>query len=104
MTKKEKRFQECNGLEKLWRYRWYLPIPFQWLWKRYVKPLKITETEFDEEKGYIVETNNVAYPKGKLLWSLLVGQAQGKMRWYWTGEEVWARLRMRREARRNEKK
>ena len=30
----EKRYQECNPLEKLWRMRHYLKVPFIWLdWK-----------------------------------------------------------------------
>jgi hypothetical protein len=91
----EKRFQECNILGKTWRYRWYLLLPFQWVWFRYVKPMSVIETEFNEEKGYICDTDRRWKPSGKNLWKILVGSAQGKMKWHWTYEEVMARLRVR---------
>lgn len=76
-----KRFQECNKLEQLYRLRWYVLIPFQWLWSMYVKPIVVWDTS---EK----QTGDKWSPRGKNLWKLLKGAAQGKMRWYWTHEEV----------------
>lgn len=83
-----KRYQECNRIEKFWRRRWYLLIPFQWLWHTLIKPLKFRETKFDEEKGCVVDTDNVGTIKGKELRSILKGKAQSKMRFYYTMEEA----------------
>lgn len=64
---REKRYQECNPIEKLWRRRHYLKIPFKWIqWK-----------VFTREKNL----NN------KTCWRLLVGLAQSDMNWYYTEEE-----------------
>jgi len=81
-----KRFQECNRLEKLWRLRWYLAIPFQWLWSMYVKPFVVWDANFEQ-------TGEKWSPRGWNLWALLKGSAQGKMRWYWTHEEVMERMK-----------
>ena len=65
---KEKRYQECGPLEKLWRRRYYLLIPFKWIkWKIFTK-----EKEYD----------------GKTIWRLLIGMAQSDMKWYYTEKEV----------------
>jgi hypothetical protein len=93
MSKEEKRFQECNWLVKVWRYRWYIPIPFKWLYFMYIKPFLVRETALNEEKGYIEDTGEFYRPKGKNLWGLLKGIAQGKMKWYYTSEEVMERIR-----------
>jgi hypothetical protein len=75
----EKRFQECNWLVKVWRYRWYIPIPFKWLWHTFVMKFKIYQhgspTEYEVGRG-------------KLLWDILKGDAQIKMNWTYTHEEV----------------
>ena len=81
-----KRFQECNRLGKLWRYRWYLLIPFKWVWMTYINPLKVYKDELDGDT--LVHTNSYYNPKGKNLWSLLIGMAQSKMKWYHTMEEM----------------
>jgi hypothetical protein len=73
-----KRFQQCNKIVKLWRYRWYLLIPFKWLWHSYCFPLPVTDDET------LISVNL----KGKMLWSILIGEAQIKMEWYHTHEEV----------------
>lgn len=82
----EKRFQECNWLEKTWRYRWYLALPFMYLWmKWYSDP--IPEVDIDEDTG---EQKIVGHywPDGKTIWRLCIGIAQGKMKWYYTMDEV----------------
>ncbi len=66
-----KRFQECSGIVKLWRYRWYLLIPFKWVY-------------------YKLRDNSI---NNRLLWRLLVGTAQIKMHWYYTSEEVFEKLK-----------
>lgn len=67
----KKRFQDCNWLERLWRYRFYLSVVFIYLWRQYVIPLKVVE----------VPDNTYYRPKGKNLWELLIGDAQIKMNW-----------------------
>ena len=74
----EKRFQECNRLEKAWRYRWYLLIPFQWVYYMTIGKFKVIDDESHEE--FILK----ALPLKKVL----IGLAQNRMRWYWTYEEV----------------
>jgi hypothetical protein len=66
-NKKDKRYQECNILEKTWRRRHYLKIPFKWIW------WKISSNKGFTNGGY---------------WKILIGSAQIDMRWYYTQEEV----------------
>lgn len=61
----KKRFQECNIFEKIIRYRWYILLPFLFLF----------ELLFFKNSS-------------KLLWSLLVSEMQLKMHWYYTSDEV----------------
>lgn len=81
LEKKERRFQECNWLEKLWRYRWYVPIPFKW--------------------SYLVVRNFLS-PKrngvsSRQLYGLMIGDAQCAMKWYYTQAEVEQRIAGHRE-------
>lgn len=71
---KIKRFQECNSLEKIWRYRWYLLLPFQWL---KIKISVLKAKDIDD-----INMNN------KNIWKISKGLMQGKMKWYYTMEEV----------------
>ena len=84
----KKRFQECNKVVQFWRYRWYLLIPFQYVWYSYLRPMKVPETAYDEELCFTTLTGEEYSPRGKNLWKLLKGMAQGKMNWYYTMEEV----------------
>lgn len=78
LKKESPRFQECGKLVKLWRYRHYIPIPFQWIWAMYIRSIFITDdTTLEREKL-----------RGTMLWSILKGSAQIKMRWYYTMEEM----------------
>jgi hypothetical protein len=88
----KKRFQECNWLEKVWRYRFYIPIPFKYIWFMYIKDFVVRETALNEEKGHIEDTGEVYNPRGKNLWGLLKGTAQCDMNWTYTTEEVFSRL------------
>ena len=90
---KNKRFQDSNFIVKAWRYRYYMAIPFKYFWFSYIKPMKVIETVFNEEKGVVEDTENIHNPKGKELWGILVGSAQHKMKWYWTSEEVFNRIK-----------
>lgn len=79
-----KRFQECNWLVKLWRYRHYLYIPFKWVYYQY------TSFYITDDQTYEQERVN-----GYNLWKLLIGIAQHDMAWYHTMEEVKAMFKYR---------
>jgi len=83
-----KRFQECNWLVKLWRYRWYILIPFKYIWFMYLKPLIVMETYKNDKTNVIEDTGKVYNPRGKELWGILESLAQSKMNWYYTSDEV----------------
>lgn len=85
-----KRFQECSKIEKLWRYRWYLVIPFQYIYYMFIKPFKVYEDKI--ENGKLIHTNEYEIIKGKVLWSLLIGIAQSKMNWHYTSEEIFNKI------------
>jgi hypothetical protein len=74
-----KRFQECNKMEKLWRYRWYLLLPFVWLRIKF----SILTSKNTEELGM---TN-------KNIWKISKGLMQSKMKWYYTMDEVMSNLK-----------
>jgi len=73
-----KRFQECNWVEKLWRYRHYVYIPF-----RFIRVIILKSFDPDKEENL----NN------KTIWGILVGDAQIKMNWVWTSDEVFSRIK-----------
>jgi len=79
----EKRFQECNRLEKAWRYRWYLLIPFQWVYYMTIGKFKVIDDKSHEE--FIL--------KDVPLKKVLIGLAQSRMEWYWTDEEVFDKIK-----------
>lgn len=89
---KDKRFQDCNWLVKLYRYRWYLLIPFEW---------SITRVRYHFSK-YKNDSDDALYT-GKNLLSLLIGIAQYKMNWYYTSEEVFERFDIKRNKKKDEK-
>jgi Icc-related predicted phosphoesterase len=82
----KKRFQECSKIVQLWRYRWYLAIPFQFIYYMYLKPFKVYKDEIQNRK--LIHTKEYEIIKGKALWSLLKGKIQYRMNWYYTLEEV----------------
>lgn len=92
MKLSEKRFQECNKIVKIWRYRWYLLIPFQWLDTR-------IRYQFSKDKN---EDDDYIYT-GVNLFKLLVGSAQMKMKWYYTSEEVFEKLGIKRYGKRKKR-
>jgi hypothetical protein len=53
-----------------------------------VKPIRIPETAYDDELCLTTITGEEYVPKGKNLWRLLIGMAQGPMNWYYTMDEV----------------
>ena len=74
-----KRFQECNKIEKLWRYRWYLLLPLVWL-----------RIKFSILISKNVEDLNMT---NKNIWKLSKGLMQSKMKWYYTMDEVMGSLK-----------
>lgn len=89
----KKRFQECNWLEKVWRYRFYIPIPFKYIWFMYIKDFVVRETTFNKSKSHMEDTGEIYNPRGKNLCKLLKGIAQCNMNWTYTSEEVFGKLR-----------
>jgi hypothetical protein len=80
-----KRFQECNKIEKIFRYRWYLLIPFIYLYYQF-RPFKVYEDEVID--GELIHTDNYFVLKGYQLWRTIKSTLQSKMKWYYTHEEV----------------
>ena len=74
-----KRYQESNKITKLWRRRWYLLIPFKFIYS-YVR-------YFFAESEYKLSA--------KQKWSIFTGEAQYKMKWYYTTEEVFDRIKIK---------
>jgi hypothetical protein len=86
----DKRFQESNKMEQLWRYRFYVHIPFLWVWYM-ITEFKVYRDEMVD--GKIVHTLNYEVCRGSRLWKLLIGLQQGKMEWYHTSEEVLSKIK-----------
>lgn len=70
------RFQYQKWYIKLWRYRYYLLIPYRAIIFWWHKP-------WDHKRDWW---------GFKIAWKIEIGMAQGKMKWYWTLEEVKKRL------------
>jgi hypothetical protein len=69
----DKRYQDCNRIEKIWRMRHYIKLPIMWiLWK------------FSKHNN---EFNGPTY------WELLISMAQIEMKWYYTNEEVMKKIK-----------
>ena len=68
------RYQLQPWYVRLWRRRYYLPVPFK------------TFRVWFKNRGR-VEDDGFTYPFG-LCWSLEIGLAQSKMEYYWTWDEV----------------
>lgn len=85
MINKRKRFQECNKVQKAWRYIWYLTMPFLWVWYT-IMNLKVFKDEIKD--GEIKFTDESFSLKRKQLWKVIKGTTQLKMNWYYTSEEV----------------
>lgn len=79
MNRKEKRYQECPWYVRLWRRRWYLMIPI-WATQSYFVPWR------NPKNGKLA--HNHPYKPFWQAWSIAVGTAHSKMRWYYTWDEV----------------
>lgn len=78
MYKDKKRFQECNKIIQLWRYRWYLFIPFIFIYKIFIIKIK---------KNKLVKKNL------KILWHITISDIQKYMNWWYTSEEVFSKIK-----------
>jgi hypothetical protein len=78
-----KRYQECNSIEKIYRRRHYVSVPFLFIYHQYIKPFKV----INDSDG------SVYNPKGKNLWKILIGTTHCKMNWVYTMDEVFDRLK-----------
>lgn len=83
-----RRFQECNNLEKLWRLRHYLYIPFKWLFYTVIAEFRVYHDDDDESNAEFVINGKYDVVEGKMLWRLLIGDAQCNMNWTYTMDEV----------------
>lgn len=86
-----KRYQECNRLEKIWRMRFYIPVPFIFFWRVVFNPLKAYLDKM--ENGNIIHTDEYEIIKGRQLWGVIKSSAQFKMKYYYTSEEVFEKIR-----------
>lgn len=98
----DKRYQDCSIIEKWWRNIHYIPVPFRWVWYNYFKPFNTVNDmtgEVERLEGVSLIPFIIAKIKRKFskerqlplkcpLWSVLVGDAQGRMKYYHTHEEV----------------
>lgn len=87
-----KRFQECNRIEKFWRYRWYILIPFHYIYLT-IKKEKVWEDDYNEEEGTLEPTGRFHYSDRKLRWRIAKSNAQMKMNWFYTTEEVFENIK-----------
>ena len=85
-----KRFQKCNIIEKIWRCRWFLLLPFQWAWYSWIKPFKVYQD--DIINGKLVATDKYEIMTNKNLWGLLISDIQIRMEWVYTHEDIMAEV------------
>ena len=89
----KKRFQECNLLTKVWRYRHILYVPFNFLYYSLISNFKTKETKIIDSE--VIHTNEEYSLNGKELWKVLIGIAYCDMRYYYTNREIQKRIKER---------
>ena len=72
MLKNQKRYQDCSKLEKFWRWRWYIILPF-FVLSRWIMGL----LSFSKYRDSLKECYQIS-----------IGDIEFKMGWYYTFEEV----------------
>jgi hypothetical protein len=109
------RYQDSNRLIQIWRLRWYILVPFKWLWYKYLRPFKVYHVDIETGEEPYIEVEHIEAIKLRPLfkkygirqtlrllkerrlvcplWSLLIGDAQTKMDYTWTHEEVMEKLK-----------
>ena len=86
-----KRFQESNKLEQLFRYRFYIKVPFKWLYYSVISKFKVYIDKIGND-GNITHTNEYDIIRGRTLWGLLKSSEQSNMKWYYTMDEVMGKI------------
>jgi len=73
----KKRYQQCNWLHRQWRKRWYLLVPFTFLnsYLIYLFGQDITKWPLEES----IE---------KFWWTIAISEAEMRMNYYYTLDEV----------------
>ena len=84
-----KRYQECNRIEKVWRRRWYIVIPFIAAYNYLSRQKIFLDVSINNE---LKHTDIFEYMSWKMCWRIALGIAQSNMKWYYTSEEVFERL------------
>ena len=74
-----RKFQNCPWYVKFWRYRWYLLIPLDAI-IIYFTPW----TDVDSGENKLDDTWNT----WEQSWSISIGLAQCKMKWFYSTEDV----------------
>lgn len=74
-----KRYQECNYFEKFIRNRWYVIYFFKYIFYSYLKNILYYFLS-NREKKFIF--------RNRELWKIYIGEAQMKMSYYYTSQEV----------------
>ena len=74
MNPNKTRYQDCSPLVQLWRCRHLIPIPFQYLYQKWMI--------------YVGGTFNEDPIGNSMIWSTLTSEAEIKMNFYWTRDEV----------------
>lgn len=87
-----KRYQECNWITKQIRKRWYLTVPFVSLYCFMSKKRIYIDEMID---GKLVNTNKYTTMSWKECWSISISEAQIKMNYYYTHDEVKERMKDR---------
>lgn len=87
-----KRYQECNWITRQIRKRWYLIVPFVAIYY-YLSNKRVYRDEIVDDK--LVHTDDYDVMNWYLCWSISMGEAQGKMKYYYTHEEVKERMKER---------
>lgn len=91
---KNKRFQDCNRVVKLWRYRWYLAIPFMVSWYRiFGMKILIDDPDLDVIRENLDVPIFYSEKDKQRLTNICKGLVQGKMEWWYTDKEVFANMK-----------
>ena len=90
LINKEKRFQETNIVDRIWRYRFYVAIPFMWMYYM-IKGFRVYIDEWEGDE--LIHTSKYKVYRWGILWKLLIGIQQGPMKWYYTSEEVFDKIK-----------
>lgn len=80
-----KRYQECNKIEKIWRSRWKLVVPF--VASYYYITRKKVYLDVNTAEG-ITHTKHFEYLSYKMCWRIARGEVDSKRNFYYTHEEV----------------